>query len=665
MSSLNVLTASSPKPTSLKQRLKKVTQLVIAVALFTMIGDIVSFRILQNAKNNYFHAVDWIIRLDDIGVKIKDLTISIQNLDNPVLIGKKSQFEKTTQIIKSIHGAIEELISVAPNEDFLPGLQGSIAILERQLTPAVSKWHDELIPSSTATHTSETLFYHDYVPMRDSLDELIMAAKAKAQQASRLYADHQSLLMRIAALGLAVFLAFATGFAVYLSRRLSKTIVEILSNLSDQLSKSIRDVQKVSHNIDSASRQVASSATEHASAIEETAASMEEMTAMVTQSNNNAANSLMLSRKAEQEGEKGKEIVSQLNSAMQQIQESTTKLGTILKIIEDIRSKTTIINDIVFETRLLSFNASIEAARAGIHGKGFAVVAEEVGKLASLSGKAAGEIRNLLDSSVAEVNQIIGVTQEKIISGKSVSEQAGQAFFSMAEALRQIADAMESITTASSQQEQGIRETNRAMMDIAHVTQKNSSSAEKMLSQTSSLGQLVQNYTDTIMSLRLFISGDLSEAVKKTGTSQSKNPIAPLVAEPMEFEEPRPSPLKPSPGSATGSSSSEESVSQTQNPPPPSNPFGMEPIGKSGGAHSHSEKEIEEIEKLELPQESKTEVNSHETSGSLSADDLARLGGDPTSSPSEKPVNNSSSSRSISRNDTRWVKNKKNDKIAS
>src|SRR6056297_538175 len=71
---------------------------------------------------------------------------------------------------------------------------------------------------------------------------------------------------------------------------------------------------------------------------------------------------------------------------MRKLEDSISSLEDIKGIVEQIKKKTAVINDIVFETQLTSFNASIEAARAGQHGKGFAVVAEEVGKLARLSG---------------------------------------------------------------------------------------------------------------------------------------------------------------------------------------------------------------------------------------------------------------------------------------
>ncbi|MHA0111674.1 methyl-accepting chemotaxis protein, partial [Klebsiella pneumoniae] len=80
-------------------------------------------------------------------------------------------------------------------------------------------------------------------------------------------------------------------------------------------------------------------------------------------------------------------------------EDANSQLQSISNIIGEISAKTNIINDIVFKTQLLSFNASIEAARAGQHGRGFAVVAEEVGNLAQMSGNAAKEIRALLEDS--------------------------------------------------------------------------------------------------------------------------------------------------------------------------------------------------------------------------------------------------------------------------
>src|SRR5690606_1064272 len=78
------------------------------------------------------------------------------------------------------------------------------------------------------------------------------------------------------------------------------------------------------------------------------------------------------------------EMVEQMNENARQIDE----IGALIRRIEE---KTSMINDIVFQTKLLAFNASVEAARAGEAGKGFAVVAEEVGSLAAKSGASAKE----------------------------------------------------------------------------------------------------------------------------------------------------------------------------------------------------------------------------------------------------------------------------------
>lgn len=76
---------------------------------------------------------------------------------------------------------------------------------------------------------------------------------------------------------------------------------------------------------------------------------------------------------------------------------SNKKITEITKVISEVAAKTQVINEIVFKTKLLSFNASVEAARAGDQGRGFSVVAEEVGNLAKMSGDAAKEISNITE----------------------------------------------------------------------------------------------------------------------------------------------------------------------------------------------------------------------------------------------------------------------------
>ena len=100
-------------------------------------------------------------------------------------------------------------------------------------------------------------------------------------------------------------------------------------------------------------------------------------------------------------------------TSMNSIKEVNGRLTNMAHIINEISKKTVVINDIVFKTQLLSFNASIEAARAGVHGKGFAVVAEEVGKLAQLSGEASNEIDSLLIKSNKDVSSILEDNQNK------------------------------------------------------------------------------------------------------------------------------------------------------------------------------------------------------------------------------------------------------------
>ena len=112
---------------------------------------------------------------------------------------------------------------------------------------------------------------------------------------------------------------------------------------------------------------------------------------------------------------------------MGQVETGNLKIAEIIKMIEEISQKTRVINDIVFQTKLLTFNASVEAAREGEHGKGFALIAEEIGNLAQMSGNAATEISALLETSVQKVDQIISESKSSV--GQSVQEGKQKVMF--------------------------------------------------------------------------------------------------------------------------------------------------------------------------------------------------------------------------------------------
>ncbi|KPQ23272.1 MAG: chemotaxis signal relay system methyl-accepting signal transducer, partial [Halomonas sp. HL-93] len=130
-----------------------------------------------------------------------------------------------------------------------------------------------------------------------------------------------------------------------------------------------------------------------ASSLQQTSASMEEITSTVEHTSSSAQEANQLAKAASDVAGRGGEVVSQVTSTMDDIAESSGKIGEIV----------TLMDSIAFQTNLLALNASVEAARAGEQGRGFAVVAEEVRKLAQRSTDAANDIKHLIEDSQGKV----------------------------------------------------------------------------------------------------------------------------------------------------------------------------------------------------------------------------------------------------------------------
>lgn len=261
--------------------------------------------------------------------------------------------------------------------------------------------------------------------------------------------------------------------AVLTVSHLNKAFINSVSKLESEAAMASMS----SAHLASASQTVSSGSTEQAAAIQETGASMSEMASMVSRSSTQAVSSQELARKVREQTDEGCRVMERMVHSMDSIEDANRHLQNISNIIEDISGKTNIINDIVGKTQLLSFNASIEAARAGQHGRGFAVVAEEVGNLAQTSGNAAKEIRSLIDDSRQQVGHILKSTLEKVSEGKVVTGQAQDIFAIIAKDISTISAQIESISEAAREQQFGIEQIAKAMTQMDQSTQSNNSAA--------------------------------------------------------------------------------------------------------------------------------------------------------------------------------------------
>lgn len=324
---------------------------------------------------------------------------------------------------------------------------------------------------------------------------------------------------------------------VVLTLYLIQNLVMSLTNVSLSLKDSSHEVSFASTKIASSSEQFSQASSEQAASLQETSTSLEEINSMISNNTENAKQARLVSRKSLNSTEKGKEIVDHMITAIgeinasnigisKQIDATNKEIENIVKIINDIGIKTGVINDIVFQTKLLSFNASVEAARAGDQGKGFAVVAEEVGNLAAMSGLAAQEITKMLENSIktvqdivlnskSNIGKLVSQSSDKVKIGTEIAHQCEEAFTDILANISDVSKMVTEISNASEEQSRGISEINKAIAQLDQVTQQNSGTAHESANSAVSLSnQAVQ--LDSLVQL-------LVQTINGPGDSENKN----------------------------------------------------------------------------------------------------------------------------------------------
>ena len=175
------------------------------------------------------------------------------------------------------------------------------------------------------------------------------------------------------------------------------------------------------------------------------------------------------------------EIENTVQAMVKQVEEGNAGMEVITKIIHDISNRASVINDIVFQTKLLSFNASVEAARAGDQGKGFSVVAEEVGNLAQMSGEAAKDISALLGQSKDQVDAIVEkskreleklatLSAEKVVVGVELANRCDKSLSDILEHVDAVKDLMTEISSSAKQQAGSVDSIALAMKNLEEAS---------------------------------------------------------------------------------------------------------------------------------------------------------------------------------------------------
>ncbi|WP_018934066.1 methyl-accepting chemotaxis protein [Gracilibacillus lacisalsi] len=297
---------------------------------------------------------------------------------------------------------------------------------------------------------------------------------------------------------------------------ISNTTV-VLSNQSEELNKSAKEVQVGSEQITTTMEELATGSEQQAESVAELSSLMETFSDKVKDANKNGDYILQSSNQVQELTENGSSLMASSNQQMvkidQIVQDAVQKVQGLDQQSQEISKLVSVIMDIAEQTNLLALNAAIEAARAGEHGQGFAVVADEVRKLAEQVSVSVTDITGIVDTIQAESSNVAQSLQggyKEVEHGTNLIKNTDETFKNITGSLSEMASNIQTVSSNLADISQSSNTMSVSIENIASTSEEAAAGVEQTTASSQQTSSSMESVADSSEQL-----AKLSEDLRK------------------------------------------------------------------------------------------------------------------------------------------------------
>ena len=298
-----------------------------------------------------------------------------------------------------------------------------------------------------------------------------------------------------------------------------QTMIHNLSAIVSQLGGSAGEVASAATEVSSAAEQISRTSQEQEQQVAQVTTAVEEMTATIVESSKNAGEATEGSRGAAETAGNGGQIVQETIEGMNRIstvvRESAENIGKLAQSADQIGEIIGVIDDIADQTNLLALNAAIEAARAGEQGRGFAVVADEVRKLAERTGKATGEITDMIkgiQQGTTEAVTSMETGTKEVDAGRDLADKAGSSLNEVVTGAQSVMDMIAQIATATEEQSAAAEQISKNIENVSSASRESASGATQAATAAEQLSRNAEGLQEIVARFKVSTSSEMIQA---------------------------------------------------------------------------------------------------------------------------------------------------------